>query len=130
MQIKAEKLSGAALDWAVAMFLELTIRIHTRDDGFTKYIKAFYPLIGWEEFSPSTNWAFGGPLKEDYGITSGPHHSVSPAIAHVGSSLISEPWAHRYMGRTQLIASMRCIVGTQVGSFVEIPEELINYEIS
>ena len=128
MQIKVEKLSGAALDWAVAMFLELTIRIHTRDDGFTKYIKAFYPLIGWEEFSPSTNWAFGGPLKDDYGITSGPHNT-SPSIAHLGTALMTYPWAHRYVGRTQLIASMRCLVGTQVGDFIEIPEELVNTEI-
>lgn len=103
-KMKVSKLTGAALDWAVAQCVGL-IKGDDVDVGFI--------LEG--DYSPSTDWAQGGPLIEN-------------------ERLDIEPWGlgwsasmnKRFVsfGPTPLIAAMRCYVLFNMNDTVEIPEEL------
>ena len=103
--MNTNKLTGAALDWAVAK-CEGTLH----DDGSIS-----------DYFQPSVDWEQGGAIIEceiiglDYDATDG--------------------WQARDFdtqqitatGRTPLEAAMRCYVASKLGDDVEVPEELIDY---
>ena len=102
--MKTSELTGAALDWAVA--------------------KAKDCLLLWygvDNYSPSTNWAQGGPLVERECIELEIHdHMTMEWIATrlEGSSVADAK------GPTPLIAAMRCYVSSKLGDTVEVPAEL------
>ena len=112
---KTAELTGAALDWAVAK-CEGVINGDDLDIGF----------IRERGYTPSTDWAQGGPIIEREKIT----------ILYVDPDdeepLVSEdcwtagvPFAETgYTAQTPLIAAMRCYVASKLGEDVEIPEEL------
>jgi len=112
MRMKTSELTGAALDWAVAKCEGYEIiKMH----AFEGDIKCH----GWigHSYSPSTNWAHGGPIIEREMIELVPQ---TPAL-----------WDAMYKtqhipndGPTPLIAAMRCYVASVLGDEVEIPEEL------
>ena len=97
--MKTSELTGAALDWAVA------ICEHN---------------VGWEPEGEdrdcySTNWAQGGPIIERERIE----------LEHDGFIWWARIKADEdYSGPTPLIAAMRCYVASKLGDEVEIPEEL------
>jgi hypothetical protein len=102
--MKANELTGAALDWAVAQCENFPVR-HGFDDNCPEY---------------STNWAQGGPIIEREGIS-------------INSHLDGYEWfARDYWGLNEqaaekpLVAAMRCYVAHKLGDTVEIPEELNN----
>jgi hypothetical protein len=114
--MKTNELTGAALDWAVALieypewkeqgYLEVFPHDLSFDDGTT--------------FAPSTNWAQGGPIIEREAIT------VSE-----GSPVVGLEWmacdrssTHIQHGPTYLIAAMRCYVAAKLGDEVDVPQEL------
>lgn len=112
--MKTSELTGAALDWAVT-------RAHQEGEPeFGYYID--HKNIVMEErgdlswvYSPSTNWAQGGPIVEREKI----------AVWHRGDEW---PWraqqsdtSHLKGGPTPLIAAMRCYVASKLGDEVEIP---------
>ena len=79
-------------------------------------------------FSPSTNWAHGGPiidklikghlfLMED-GDGDGEY------ACHVAYSRTPHDNSHGF-GKTPLIAAMRCYVASELGNDVEVPTELL-----
>lgn len=70
----------------------------------------------------STDWCFGGPIKDREGITCGPW-TTSSAIAYKGADHALRPFC--YVGRTQLIAAMRCYVASKLGLEVDVPGELV-----
>ena len=96
--MKVSELQGAALDWAVA---KCEVGDAAEQAG--------------EWWTPSTNWAQGGPIIErerlalfieypdDWGATDG---------------------NRRMPGDTPLIAAMRCYVASKLGDDIELPEEL------
>ncbi len=97
MKIKTSELKDAALDWAVS-----------------KAIGDYKPVA---VPAYSTDWAQGGPIIEREGIQ----------LALVGDFC----WeASRNadgvfcLGRTQLIAAMRCFVASKLGDEVDVPDEL------
>ena len=101
MKIETNELTGAALDWAVA------ICEHN---------------VGWEPEGEdrdhySTDWAQGGPIIEREGID----------LSRAGSGwwAVNSPLPIQ-SGPTPLIAAMRCYVASKLGDTVEIPEELNN----
>lgn len=104
MKIKTSELTGAALDWAVAMADDAAWAVwrfvEHRADGNMRY---------------STNWSQGGPIIEREKIT----------LEWTG-----ENWCayirhdEEEFGTTPLIAAMRCRVANKLGDEVEIPEEL------
>ena len=84
----------------------------------------------WAEsmrFTPSTDWAQGGPIieREEIGIkrnapcSDGRRWEASPSITAKGAG---GRWGY---GHTPLVAAMRCYVASKLGDVVEIPEELL-----
>ena len=104
MKIKTSELTGAALDWAVAIVVY----------GGEKHIPAGFPAY-------SESWAQGGPIIERERIL------IQPEIGKEGCAnawnAISIRNTEAY-GPTPLIAAMRCYVAAKWNHEVEIPEEL------
>jgi len=98
--MKTSKLTGAALDWAVAMAENWA--------GADFEIKPY-----------STDWAQGGPIIEWERIT--PEWTGEDWMAYIKHD-------EEVFGSTPLIAAMRCYVASKLGDEVEIPEELIEGE--
>jgi hypothetical protein len=115
--MKTSELTGAALDWAVAR-CEGVINGDGLDVGFI--------LEGG--YSPSTDWAQGGPIIEreeiDTSCIEGPEDLKWEAIKLTknGRSVFC------FKGPTPLIAAMRTFVASKLGDEVEIPVELTKGE--
>jgi hypothetical protein len=109
------ELTNLALNWAVA-----------RANGNTNA----FGIDGW---SPSTNWAQGGPIIEREGISvmlsfrdsyaEGANAKPSGWCARKYQyGVLSEPLSY---GPTPLIAAMRCFVASKLGDDIDVPNELI-----
>lgn len=131
MKIKTSELIGAALDWAVAVCDGYECQFEDEvsgpwlvpQEGFLHDEK---PL---SRYSPSTNWAQGGPLLEEELMQ----------VFNYAKSSPNEPWfvekkhfgRHHKAGRsyaegpTILIAAMRCLCASRLGDEVEIPKDLM-----
>ena len=128
--MKTNELTGHALDWAVAKCEGATefwfdtiatywVTLHGRDRALSK---------GWaQSFTPSTNWAQGGPIieREEFTLSHSPYEHVFYGRAR--------PWCAEKRGvmeygPTPLIAAMRCYVASKLGDEVEIPAELLTKE--
>ena len=147
--MKTSKLQGAALDWAVAKcegvetrnnkvvyFVpheaesddELEFVCSADDDAHAiEQCENAYPnctadRVEWLlAFSPSTNWAQGGPIIEVEKIT-------VMALEDGGwTASVGELWVAEeggICGPTPLIAAMRCYVASKLGDEINILEEL------
>lgn len=148
MKIKTKYLTGAALDWAVAMLQGYDTAFASAGDviilreGVTDY------------FDPHRNWGWGGPIIERESIsavrcddrystarkgfttakripvwaaTMG-QHSYETVYGSQGDN-----WGDSYSidvdtvtyGPTALIAAMRCYCSFKLGNEVDVPEELL-----
>ena len=96
--MKTSELTGAALNWAVAMA-----------EG--EYKPVAVPAY-------STDWAQGGAIIERERI-SVCADDIEPWCAFADSGT-ADDWL--YTGTTPLIAAMRCYVASKLGNDVEIPE--------
>jgi len=133
--MKTSEMTGAALDWAVGVAeglqwqnddpevgLYLRRGHEYRDDRLVLNDLDYYIMEDWNLtlYSPSTDWAQGGPIIEREIIATGRggayEHNFWRACA--GHSSVS---SH---GPTPLIAAMRCFVASKLGDNIEIPEEL------
>lgn len=148
MKIRTSELEGAALDWAVATATGLTlVRVGYEDfedeqpgqrdlpewfNDQTDYCVGAY----WADFdraevvgdidsggiidcySPSINWAQGGPLIDRFyvALTNAVPGRLKPAALCEGTKWMT--------GDTALQAAMRAIVASKIGDEVEIPDEL------
>lgn len=125
--MKTVKLTGAALDWAVA-----------KCEGGYNFDGSGLPWCPDESdqndqengamwFKPSVNWAQGGPIIERNDIKLFPNMggTWSAQIRRTKSHpLVSHPvlagWTNA-SGETPLVAAMRCYVGSKLGDNVDIP---------
>jgi hypothetical protein len=102
MKIKTSELTGAALDWAVAE----CENVYCFDGSYT----------------PSTDWAQGGPIIEREGI------DICTSTRGGWIATLITDWEEgtvvRGEGDTCLFAAMRCYVASKLGDEVEIPEEI------
>jgi hypothetical protein len=116
--MKTSELTGAALDWAVAKCESYPVSMSK-----TGYLIFCDPLIQCgprgTQYSPSTNWAQGGPIIEREGIWLTHHKAVKMHGAHKGDDV----WFQK--GSTPLIAAMRCYVASKLGDTVDVPPELV-----
>lgn len=120
---KTSELTGTALDWAVAQCenalwiqYDRSLRMgrgtpsrpseYLRDHDYTP------------QFSPSTNWAQGGPIVEREGMT------LRCGLDGWDAEL-PEFYGCLEFGASALKAAMRCYVSAKLGDEVEIPDELI-----
>lgn len=118
--VKTAELTGAALDWAVAKCegqrlsgASLAFQVSTHGTVCT----GSYP------YSPSTNWAIGGPIIERERIA-----FLAPATGEFWDARDSKTFTLRpvyFKGPSPLIAAMRCYVSSKLGDTVEVPEELL-----
>lgn len=97
---------------------------------------------GYEYFTPTVDWAQGGPIKEEHGIGTlfnagsacrKPCWFATPDDQQVSTSYEGESFDPCYMvneepgqyGPTELIAAMRCLAVSKLGPTAEVPEELL-----
>ena len=123
--MRTSELTGVALDWAVAKceggdrLWHDTIATH----WMTLNGKDIALSKGWSQsFTPSTNWAQGGPIIEREGINL---FQRKGAAAKEGKAWLAYDNNNPEMaGPTPLIAAMRCYIASKLGDTVEIPKEL------
>ena len=113
--MKTSELEGAALDWAVAKCEGEKV------ESFGRFGVAV--ISKREMYSPSSNWAQGGPIIE--------RESISIERKHDGWWMASCKYHYAddpmylVLGDTPLIAAMRCYVVSKLGEYVDVPEELV-----
>ena len=112
MKIKTSELTGAALDWAVGYVMGEKLRILERQ------------IVWPEDYSPSTNWAQGGPIIEREGMGVWMYQWNEQGEPEAGWYAEDKDGDHVRTGTTPLIAAMRCYVASKMGDEVEIPEEM------
>lgn len=158
MKVQTKDLIDIALDWAVAECLgyheclvfgrgsvkdrgiavptpdkcgyEAALLRHTHDK-WQKKCDGYPWAKGQVIWSPSTNWAQGGPIIEWEGIDL--YCNVPSSVSEKNKGW-SPSWRAKYhrcgvgseitYGPTPLIAAMRCFCCAKLGDEVEIPQEL------
>ena len=140
---KTSELTGAALDWAVATAEKLPLRLDPM--GFRRdspdalqagwwvwFGTPFSMILGYTPksnkdqrgYSPSADWAQGGPIIEREALTVKMRHP-NPRLWVSYNGWNHDP-GFSTSGPTALIAAMRCYVASKLGDEVEVPEELVS----
>jgi len=136
--MKTSELTGAALDWAVAKCEGLPLKLDPmgfRKDAPTSMQAGWWvwdgegqnQVIGHRKtrrseedgYSPSTDWAQGGPIVERERIQLS---TLSKGKEWRAALIYGQD--HIQYGPTPLIAAMRCYVASKLGAEIEIPKEL------
>lgn len=129
--MKTSKLTGAALDYAVAIAEGGT------DFGFDGITHGFklngrmkVLATGWAltmSYHPSTNWAQGGPIMareiDSYDKSGDTFQAVK--FDAEGNYSMFDHIGHHGFGPSPLIAAMRCYVASKLGDEVDVPKELL-----
>ena len=125
--MKTNELTGAALDWAVA---KCEGWLETRSCYVFNH-QVWDATIPGEDsilYSPSINWAQGGPIIELEEITIAWGKDTEDWWACVGDSrrfdTDTPDGVTTFVDPQPLIAAMRCYVASKLGDEVEIPEGL------
>lgn len=117
MKTKTVELTGAALDWAVAVCENVEIDEKCHPIWFEQGgLNA--PRV---KYTPSTNWSQGGPIIERERI-------VLREFCPIREDWEAEIRIHHInaFGGAPLIAAMRCYVASKLGDEVEVPNELLS----
>lgn len=150
--MKTSKLTGLALDWAVAKCEGRCLGIMTAkeqaerfdlsdlgDRALEAYLTALGPKLcsidpedGYKaqlhnanSASYSSSWALAGPIIERERIAVRAYdHDAQAWSAELSISTTQARPSFR-TGRTPLIAAMRCYVASKLGDTVDVPEELL-----
>lgn len=131
MKIKTAELEGAALDYCVALSVGLVGPIEgvylmpscsPDEPGGLKLAPVWIDTE--KTYSPSTDWAQGGPLIDKYNI------GVEVSVSGWGTffyiaEVCFKPQIKHLQGKTYLISAMRAIVAAELGPEVDVPEELV-----
>lgn len=113
IEVHVSKLKGRALDWAVSMAVH---GVH---------------LQAWE---PSSDWAHGGRLFDDYDIriTDPTPNNLAPNGEKIRAVSVHRPIGHTAMyapsfngGPTLLQAACRALVAEKLGAVVQVPAALV-----
>ena len=131
--VKVQDLSGARLDWAVAMCEGYALTT----DGISHLVENERNILILGPattsgkpcgYSPSSYWALGGPIIEREQITvehRGDSGGWRARIWSVEKADFIESGLRGPHCDTALIAAMRCYVMSKLGEVVEIPATLI-----
>ena len=124
MKIKTSELIGPALDWVVACIKGSKYGVVC----FDPKTKRVYETEGLRQvgvnWSPSTNWAQGGPLIEREWLDITPWPNEADEYYRWTCVQHDTPNLSLMQGPTPLIAAMRCLVASRLSDEVDIPEEL------
>ena len=141
IEVETIELSGPALDWAV---LEAegapcfvmgdawpgnSVVDEAAYGGRVLILNQFGNLIvvdrGWRgEWSPSTNWAQGGPLIDKYCSEVSSRTDFPFADGPWGASVTSDPDVF-WVAPTPLVAVCRAVVARKLGRAVKVPAMLV-----
>lgn len=129
MKIKVQDATLLQLDYLVAVAEGATnfhhdtvatywVTMHGKDRALAK---------GWaQSFTPTTDWAQGGPIIERDGIDLYWMQHGTPDFKPLWQSRIVRVGQNRILyGPTPLIAAMRCFVSLKLGDEVEVPDEVL-----
>lgn len=137
MKVETQRLTGAALDWAVAVALGWDDILITDYDDPVLPDEVFFdkekslngvvlvePGIIWR---PAAKWAQSGPIIDQ--MEKGHFFFLENNCpgCHCAYSETEHTNTHG-LGPTLLIAAMRCYVASKLGDEIEIPEELVCHE--
>lgn len=113
---KTADLTGRALDYAVGLLEKPGIASASPDKLL---------LMNGKPYSPSTDWAQGGPIIEREGISIAFGDTIGVNLwgAEIWPDY-AKPCTARAQGPTALIAAMRCYVASKLGHEIDVPEEL------
>ena len=114
--MKTNELTGAALDWAVAKCEGIG---EVDKFGGVWVLRPNEPHFN-EAYTPSTNWAQGGPIIEREKIRLDTTWNYEDGQWSARMDSVGGWW----QGDTPLIAAMRCYVASKLGDNINIPEEL------
>ncbi len=119
MKRKTNELTGAALDWAVAVADNLLPKHISLNTDLT------HPLVldGIQSYGPSFIWSQGGPIIERERLCTTPRRDYWEACVH-DNLFQYDGSEHHATGPTPLIAAMRCYVSSKLGDEIDVPEEL------
>ena len=120
MKIKTAEATPLQLNWLVATCEGLEFDDEGKPIWFPDSDEYF--AVPREVYSPSTNWAQGGPIIEREWICADrlmDGRWWACKRTNAGDSMLFQN-----AGPTPLIAAMRCYVTSKMGDEVEIPEEL------
>jgi Protein of unknown function (DUF2591) len=131
MKIKTSELTGPALDWAVAqaeihawaVYDHAVYNDKTLPSRPSEYLRDNDYGAG---FTPSTDWAQGGPIIEREGILIQDRLDLTTWACQL-ARMKELNGVKRYFamkGATPLIAAMRCYVASKLGDEIEIPDSL------
>ena len=121
MKIKTSKLTGPALDWAVAKGLAQ----HIDSEGSVHDAELFeFGCDGDTRLQYSTNWAHGGPIIDLENIDIFYERNSDGEVVQYWAGIDTDNKAPEFFGNTGLEAAMRCLVCSKLGDEVDIPEEL------
>lgn len=143
--MKTSELTGAALDWAVGVAEGLQwqnddpeVGLYHRLDHQYRNDRLVptaldYDIMDYYNltlYSPSTDWAQGGPIIEREGIDVRRYEWWGPSMKVVSWSaqLYGTETPRFQTGPTPLIAAMRCYVASKLGDDVDVPTELTKGE--
>lgn len=114
--IKVAEATELQLDWLVAKVEDKNGVLH--DDGITQCIVIAAPSGVYKgTYSPSINWAQGGPIIE--------RELISVCSMTTDWFAKYSPSGATQDGPTPLIAAMRCYLVGKLGETVEVPKELV-----
>ena len=118
--MKTINLTGAALDWAVAKCESIEVSGNKHGLIFNALLTLGHISRGQsshQAYSPSSNWAQGGPIIE--------RERIQTAYTNA-EGWRAEGWSYICVsyGPTPLIAAMRCYVASKLGDVVNLPKEL------
>lgn len=117
IEVQTSTLAGAALDWTVAQVEGIEVAIAEPHYG-TDW-RVYRPESGGK-YSPSTDWAVGGPLIDKHVRQLKFYAGEYAETAWRGETC--DGWGE---GPTPLVAACRSILAAEVGDTVQVPKELI-----
>ncbi|GGU79514.1 hypothetical protein GCM10009504_40520 [Pseudomonas laurentiana] len=127
IEVKTADLTGAALDWMVAQVEAVPVAIAALHYG-TDW-RVYKPDFGGK-YSPSTDWAVGGPLIEKHHIqTSFNGKGFRTASGEYWCAYVCSDAGKEQLpsggGGTPLIAACRAIVAAKFVDIAKVPRELL-----
>ena len=121
--MKVSELTGPALDWAVAECEGMVAQgVYGEPELMQDGLHLHYcDVLLSHPYSPSTDWAEGGPLIQMYEIDL----KVVEEGMWQASNFFNDLAIHHFLGYSPLVAAMRCFCCSKLGEEVEIPGELL-----
>ena len=122
-KVKTGELIGPALDWLVAKcmgYVEQGV-YGTPEFRDSEVYLCYCGAVLNSCYSPTTDWAQGGPIIERERISIRQWTNVP--LVHAYMPHDDAPWVSD--GTSPLTAAMRCLVAAKLGDEVDIPEELM-----